>query len=639
MIVLGGVLAFGCTTNKHETTFCPVEHAPITIDVLDDDTKQPVPKFQYQYLIRTPDGIDDMPWQQWQMHASSDGPIRLVVPTSCVIELAFKAIDYATCKRERHRRIFVSGNDEQRRFAIALRRGITVTGTVLDGQTRRPVPGARAIPMLPLIPAGTTPDDEAAVPTDQNGQFELRGVGGYSNIKIDHPSYVDAEIDFSPADQAGMRGREIVLKKGEPFNGRVTTRDGRPLSGARVSSRRGKCAETNANGEFAIYGLRFSKDLWGNGIRVEKTGFTPLEINANDSKANGMTFTLDPAIVLHGKVLTEDGKPVGPIVVMATTSAKPVAMTRETASELHAADVFALPLESKERHRIGVRADGCAVWEGNVDVSSDAPSLTITLLPGATVTGRVKLPHGNNAAIDAMLVPAGLYPAWLVEQDIGTMHAKVRADGFFAIPHVRPGDYRLVLTAARMTVRIKDFTVADAGVDLGIVDFPSTGRIVGRIFRPSVTFDDVSDDIYRSRRPESPDFKGWEFATGKITPSVGKSLQESLASWVKNEAWEITFVTDENGRYDVSGVPASNVNIDFEYAMSPDCVGAIARQVYVKEYKTIQVDFEPDDEDGSKAMDVHSNLEVVNRVSAIIAFLFACIGMMRLMRHGNSIRG
>jgi len=125
------------------------------------------------------------------------------------------------------------GATEER--TLVLPQGMEIRGSVVDGETERPMPGvavAARYPNLPTLEEADTP----TVKTDDEGRFVITGfVSGQEQLilRATMSGYVEGRAWIN-----GMHKGEVQLKlfkPGEAFEGRVVDADGQPRGGARIT--------------------------------------------------------------------------------------------------------------------------------------------------------------------------------------------------------------------------------------------------------------------------------------------------------------------------------------------------------------------------------------------------------------------
>lgn len=515
---------------------------PFTIHVVEADSGKPVTEFSYCLRIEAPDKPRDRGLDNWVRHQSKAGALEFATPISCAISIGVKAAGYRCAPGDHWYLLPVKSTDTERKFTIKLWRGITVTGIVRDADTKQPLANAQVMPCY-VHHHGIDGDRDYAVTTDDQGRFKLHGVDWGAGIEVQHADYYTWQLDYSErskiVEKKDAVEQEVLLRKGESLRGKVTTQDGRPLQGVRVSDSSGKTAQTDKNGAFVLRSPSRSFDGEQIYLTIEKTGYIRRTLHSKFTDPASLTFVLQACFELRGQVLDATGKPVLKYQVMAGPSRNPAGYDIEKSNITDGSKGFQLALQNDGEHWVGVRADGFAPWEGWIDVSRKSEVLAITLKPGVKVTGKVKLPLGAGGPIEAILIPQRQDAREFVvsttpARELATIRTRLAADGSFTFPHVRPDDYVISLSGKGVTPLRQALTVPDAGLTVGTIEAQGTGRIVGQVFT-----------ALKDKKGPRP-FASVSFRWNKIKdPNVDPTY----------------VIADENGRFEFDDVPAGEATV------------------------------------------------------------------------------
>jgi hypothetical protein len=572
------IVAFGCHRPAPVAPRPAVEMEPVTIELIDARSKKPVGEFQYQYWITSSDQRGNQLPVEWQVHKEADGPLRILAPKSCVISISWKATDYIAGFRQSLRGVYVKSTDVDRNYKLELRRGDTISGVVLDAETKLPIEGATVTPSI-FTPPGISGDRERAAVTDEQGRFTVRGVEPGLGMKVEHPDYVNQNVSLYRFGEDKFKNNQVLLKSLDPssrriqtlpattFKGKVITRAGAPIVGAKIRDEHGKFAETDKNGVFSIRcSARTSSGFRAESyfLHVEKDGFISQRVDPEKPDPNAVLIALEPMFELRGHVVGQNGQPVGSFSLIAEPDKRSDRDSDPPIKLSGGTDGFVLRYSTAGKRAVVIRADGYAPWLGTVEVSRDLPPTQIALTAGVEVKGAMILPPIGNSLIRVGLLPdktpANDRALFCLEN--GEVTAPVEPDGTFRLSHVDPGGYRIIVLVNDMELYSRPLTVAGTGADLKI-ELPKTGRIIGQIFKPS----DQNSKITNGPAESKP----WLFASCKIVPKQRGG-----------NTWELHFMADENGRFDVGGVPIGDVIVQIPYRATADIVDAHQQEARVE---------------------------------------------------------
>ena len=540
---------------------------PIAVIVVDRKTGEPVTVFSYHARIDTPQRRSTPRCDpEWITVRSPRGTFVLQGPPSCEVHLGVKSRDALGGFGHGYYAFAVKASDRERRLVVELDLGQTVGGVVRDGQTKRPVAGAKVAPVI-ATPPGWSPDRERAVTTDGEGRFELHGVDPDLGVTASHPDYL---VPWNLPDGA-VAGRrpEILLRKGETIRGVVRAPDGSPLEGVEVNDGAGKEVMTDRDGVFVLESpLRWDDNGRLYHVNFSKDGYIERMLSPPAARAEGLAVTLEPHYVLRGRVLTPEGRPAGAFTVVAGPGRNPPDCRCDRRAIRDRAGRFTLHLKEAGTTWVGVRAEGHAAWEGWTRVDRASPPLEVRLDRGVAVTGAIAGPRKPLGGLSVALIPQRppgdeVIVSGTPARDLATLTTTTTAAGRFRFDHVRPDRYRLRVTGRGITPASREVTVAATGQDLGSLRVAGTGRIVGQV--------------------NHPEGGAWAFADGWLgSPALDRSQA-------------LPFKADERGRFANDEVPVGRVTISFPHPRSADVIGTYSQTVEVIEGRTTQVrPFRPD---------------------------------------------
>ena len=281
----------------------------------------------------------------------------------------------------------------------------------------------------------------------------------------------------------------------------------------------------------------------------------------------GSLWCCSVQVVLEGQVVGPDGRPVTRFAVCAglgKTSAENVSLKSvERIVDDHTGR-FRLGLDQEGRTWVGVRAGGIRNRRGCDRRPRSGGSVVVRLEFGARVTGRVLVPPGGLANLEARLAlrrgssdgrgfgSQSDVVEWLSPK------TTIAADGSLRFDHVRPDRYTLLLKGPGVTSKMLALDVAPGGLDVGQVRLAGRGRIHGRVFELNLL----------GGGPRS-------FAIGKVFSVPAGCVSHEYIE-------EIAFMSDEMGEFSVGGVPVGLVSVGFP-EFGPDTEYTEGQQVAVCE--------------------------------------------------------
>lgn len=280
---------------------------------------------------------------------------------------------------------FPDGSDVVKEFAM--RPGRTVTGTVTDKETGRPIEGAR-------VGAGWTM--RQATTTDNDGRYELRGWVGEGVREI------HAHAKGYGPDNVVVGSKEVVdfaLAPGTAVKARVVDVTGRPLAGVMVgviaSVHDGNkqtisdgYALTGEDGRFEIGSLRAEMKhrlvLLKRGYGRTLREFDP--VPAAKAPLDLGDVAMPAALSIEGRVLDADGMPVPRTAIELVTETEVRAGGSYGRSEDRVTDHlgrFRFPDLAPGKYTLHVRRAGAAAVERKVElVDADRLDVEIRLADG-----------------------------------------------------------------------------------------------------------------------------------------------------------------------------------------------------------------------------------------------------------------
>jgi hypothetical protein len=547
--------------------------SPLTVAVVDNETRQPVTDFSYTYTISTAaEKYDPVIVRPIEVH-SDEGAFLLLAPSSCQIDLRIERGSVIGGANVLHH-CDVTTENVLRRIEVPVEVGTDMRGAVVDSRTKRPVEGALVSPIVFTVPL-FRPDRNRGVKTDALGQFTLRGISAGLGINVWHPDY----LEFNQHGFQGVAGGRIELNSGETIAGVIKDRSGHPIPDVEVSDGAGKSVRTLEDGSFTLR----SPSVWGENqtynLSFRKEGFLDKDLSQKPPVRSPLSIVLDSPPRLAGCVLDPAGHPVAQFTVKAGPGREPEEWCCSTQTVSDSGGRFSLGIRTDRSTAddskvwVGVKAPGLAQWETAIDGWQGTTSITVRLKAGVTVTGSVTNALGRGPMV-AKLLPCRQQKEdsareISARQELGRRETPLDSRGCYRFAHVSPGSYRLAVAGPGLSPISTAIEVRDVDIAVGPLSVAGTGTLVGQVY-----------DADQKGRP-------WAFADGNVAfqDSSGNSNAEEFGHLKR-----IEFKTDEGGRFKLNNVPIGLVSVNIPYYMG-DVGGAYSRVARISEGKITEVRF------------------------------------------------
>lgn len=329
---------------------------------------------------------------------------------------------------------------------IEIPEGATLSGRVIDGETKAPVTSFTISVSADRSGGGMM---IRTIPTPRNfqsdqGEFSLSNVTtDPAELIVQAPGYVEKRVRGVEAPAGETReGIEIAMSRGTAVTGRVTDPSGQPLSGVTVARDDGNRVmgpprlsgnATDAEGKFEIgpfddevVTLRFERDGYRHELREVKLSGRTASVDVRMTRGAALT----------GQVVTEAGAPVEGARVSVRSGADFITQTSATTDSSGAFRVEGLP---EGRVRVSASRSGFSTaTRDDVDPSTSGP-IRLVLSEGGTVAGRILGLSVSELADAAVEVRSGS----------GVSRGQVDHSGAFRVDGVAPGTARVRATVGR----------------------------------------------------------------------------------------------------------------------------------------------------------------------------------------------
>jgi len=530
--------------------------------------------FQYSYWIERAEGNWDPLLVRRLSHNQDQGDIIIKAPEKCQIHLSIRHPDVIEGYNNQPAQTRVHG---EKSLNVWVNLGRKITGKIIDDDTENPIEGAEVTPMM-FTPPSFSPNPNKVVVTGQDGTFEIRGVD--FSFSVEHQDYVAEEVfaGEDPEKNTPPPSHYIVrLKAGGLLRGVVSDSAGNPIEGVEVTSYSGKTTFSGKNGSFEMKGLRTYSEQWS--FSLSKKGYNEMDLEFSKlgiQKKHHVTMTSLPTFM--GKVIFADGSPVTEYRLISGPGKSPASYEclKTKITDPHGEfSILAKSLAEKgSDYWLGIGTPDAAPWMGTfTSAQLTSGELVVTLSPGVSLTAKLDLPDGAKMPLQIKLTPTdqentdSFMDSSLPGKRLATHQAKVPVGKPFLLTHLRAGRYQLVIRSSDTTPILRYLEIKDQNLDLGTITMQGTGSISG-----------VVHEAYDSTTP-------WSYADGEIfVEGLSENFFDSY----------LQFKADDQGRFQIDGVPCGLVHLSFSYHESADIIGSMGRSVYVVEGKTSEVRLQGD---------------------------------------------
>ena len=164
--------------------------APLTIQIRDAKSGDPIRDFTFCYRLEAPKGQELPDWVLPRHVVGENGTTTFDAPLSCELTLVVDALDYLCHGSGRGYHTFaIQPTNTVRNVDVRLERGPTVEGIVLDAETGEPISGAHVAPLVEYHPA-IVPNTSRETITDEAGRFTVHAVQDWAGVQVRHERYL-----------------------------------------------------------------------------------------------------------------------------------------------------------------------------------------------------------------------------------------------------------------------------------------------------------------------------------------------------------------------------------------------------------------------------------------------------------------
>lgn len=341
-----------------------------------------------------------------------------------------------------------------------------------------------------------------------------------------------------PKPGANARPVVITLTRGVELTGRVTSADGAPVAGVAVTLAEGGTfgdttlpmhvllansdhaegwATSDAVGRFSVRVHPAIHDLW-----LRKPGFALELVRDHDPRTGTLEVVLDPAAVVRGRIVRNDGRGVEGVEVTLSRESNQASGSGVSAADGSfeigdlAPGVYGLTAAHTEMGMLDTRT-----------IEAPALDVRITLGPAATLRGRV---------VDAAS-----------HQPVPKFQVTAQStDG------ARPSYRKLDVDDPAGAFAAAEVPVGEVSVSVHAEGY------IGRVDSVTVTADGDLPELEIALQPDAP-------IRGEVTSDAGPALPEvGISVKAKDGAGSTSAGTDGEGRYEVRGLAPGDMILTFQ---------------------------------------------------------------------------
>ena len=368
-------------------------------------------------------------------------------------------------------------------LTVTLKKGVAVSGRVLDDQTGAPIAAAHVIPTTEGSMWGIGEASEPVI-TNDKGEFSVIVAAGSHRLKVSDGEHAPTQSAPVTVRDAAITGVEVRMKGGGAVVGRVDDREGKPvafatvrLGGARANmwERGQRTATTDRAGVFELHGLVRGKFSARAESDTAASKIVDVDLTT-DATRRDVVLVLEVSGTISGTVVDETGVPVPEVSVNAMpdvfggAKADSIALSGMSNATTDGSGNFRIHGLPDGAYRVWASRTGGNNFRGGFDdkgvtASTGDKGVKIVMSAPGIVTGKLSLDGKPPTSATVQIGP-------------GQLPTQVE-NGTFTVKDVPAGTLDAIFHGPEFAELIKHDIKVEPGktTDLGTIDV-SRGRVV-----------------------------------------------------------------------------------------------------------------------------------------------------------------
>ena len=557
------------TLGLFSTFYAMAENAPLRLKTIDGKSEKTVPKAQLEIKWFDKNGEKN----SLTTVTNQEGKATVNLPLSTSLSITPRAKDYLN----EHiyggvtTYSFISKNKDEI-LTVLMNKGVTIKGRVIDKESGQAIPGATVAPYH-FTPPVFTPDRSRAITSEQEGHFTLPLVDPSLGVSASAYGYFGNEQSYKELPTPNKDNQiiqELALKKAPLVSGTILSSAENPLASVKVNIGEHSTV-TNELGQFDLP-LSGSEHATQFFLDIEHEGYLDYYEPHLIEKHKNLEITLKELPHVRGKAINSEGNPITNFHLIVTPGVYSRSYNSVEKDFNQEKGSFALPLARDSDFTLTAQASGHPLFHKHYPAEQQNKPLLIQFQSPTQIHLPFQLPHNFNDKLQVELHRLTGRSSNLIIGDndgsslLETVPHEIKNE-VLTLQNLAPQqDYLLILHHPSLTPTQIPFTTKTQAITLQSVTIQKRGALTGQVFQ--------------SHDEHSP----WALAKGEVTISgLPYSLQKQ--KWVR----PISFQADENGKFSLSGVPAGEVTVSFNYWVSADILDSLSAKIVVSPEKVAHV--------------------------------------------------